>query len=340
MENLNSQPTGEQVEKVNPVVISDEKPSASETPAENKENDEEDLSEFGVPSLTEMLEAEENEEEDPTETTEKPVEKPATEVKPEEKPQEKPAEEIKEQPNQKVEILSQQQEQPKEYVPTSIDRRIMQLYTQAAVLQGQEAPTEADFVQALKDRSFQEKRQALNDWLARVNQLKGVQPQAISPDDLEIIAEAKAEEILKERELEAQRQQQEKQQEAWRQDIRDTIATHNELDENHKDFNPVITEAVTKMVQGGMLCSKAYEIVVGLSQQKKEVEEKEKAEKEKLEKQEALSGSVSASNDRQSKGEQMTWYEFDALRESDPDRYDKLNALRLKGKLTLLEDED
>lgn len=316
-----SQPTGEQVEKIDVSV-------PGEDPAQNAIVDE-DLSEFGIPPLPEGAKDEDDEEEKVLES----------EPKGEEGKQSDDSEELKNAPEKGVSVPEPSTQEPaqpqvKEYVPSSIDQRIAQLYTQATVLNGDEVPGAEVIFESLKGRSFREKEKALHYWLDTIQQLRGVtNPEPISAEDTNILVEARSAEILEQREREVER-------EVWNRDLIDTVNANKALDESSKEYDPSIAIPVSKMIDSGMKASEAYAIVTGLITQKAEKEEKKKEEEKKIAEQVALSGMVSTGSKTGSTGGKMTWDEFDSLRDSDPERYDKLNELRIAGKLELLGDED
>lgn len=263
----------------------------SVTPAV-EEDVEEDLSEYGVPPMT-------------TEEKEGEVKEPVEPEKPEEKPE-------VEAPKPTPEVA------PRE--TSGLDKRIAKIYSEVLLLQGKDAPDQAEVFAALKGLPTEERKAMLSKVLADRAILRGGRADAkveLSEEDTEALIEARVEE-----ELEAM--QEEIAAREWDEDLVKTVEAHPELNENEQAFNPQLAKAVENLAQRGMKVSEALNLLTSTKASIQGDEEREARKRSELKKQRALSGAVTATNDHAKRSKAMNWDEFDALRMTDPDRYEKL----------------
>jgi len=297
MEIEKSQDGGAQPTEEKPVVDEVVTPAVEENVDEN-----EDLSEFGVPPMP--AEGQEEEKEEPGD-------------KPEVDNQGKSDEE------KEINLPKIASPDPR---PTRLDKRLAQVYRQNLILSGEtNIPTEEDALEDLKKYSQQDKIFALNTHLAERKKLRGERPSEnnFEEEDFEAIEDAKREAIRQE-------VLEEENTKKVLGNFVDFIDQHTELipDDpenkkkfpNKKKYDPKLAKAVETLFNGGMSVDEAFETVTESISSVK-ADEKKEAE---LRKQRALSGAVGASNDSSSKEKKMTWTEFDKLRTDDPDRYERL----------------
>lgn len=270
------------------------------TPAkEDDVDDTEDMSEYGVPPM------------------------PADEEEPEEKPVTTPPEQKKDDVQEEAELPPIAPLEPR---TSGLDRRLAKVYIQNCLMAGEEnIPTEDQILADLKKYGKDEKIASLHSHLAERKRLRGEKPTAnnLEEEDIEAIRDAERESIR--HELLA-----EEHEKKVMGDFVEFLGKHTELipdnDENKKSFqdakpyDPVVAQAVETLFKNGMTIDKAYETVMSSISAVK-TDEKNEVE---INKQRLLSGAVSASNDLSKGSKKMTWAEFDALRTSDPDRYEKL----------------
>lgn len=203
---------------------------------------------------------------------------------------------------------------------SQLDKRIATLYIRNLTLSGQEAPEIDQVLTELSSGkySFEQKMHMMNLHRMQNKQLRGVDPKTRSVDDQEdqlAIREAQKDEVRQE-------VVQEEQEKAERIGFVQFMAQHPELDEEAKEFNPVLARAVERLWKGGLPIDQAFETVT--SQIEAVKAEQEKAGKVK--KQKALSGAMSASTQRseaKTDGE-YTWAEFNQLMVDDPAKWERL----------------
>jgi len=312
---------GEQPSEETKVVDENVTPAKEETVDEN-----EDLSEFGVPPIPTEEDFEEKKEAEKTETEK-------TETEKEEKVPEKDVESPEEAPVQ----------------PGRLDRRIAKLYISNRLLQGEEGdlPDLEQVALEIQKYPLEEKTKALHRLLAENKAVRsgGVKKDQaahkfpnfpwnrddsqetvdLSEEDHEAIVEAEAERKMQEMQSEISDRE-------FTEDLVKTLDAHPEINErNKKEYNPQIANAVEKLAlpygqdgPRGMRVSAAYKLVMDSIVAARGKEASEQKTDEEINKQRALSGAVSASNDSSNSSKKMTWVEFDKLRTSDPARYEKL----------------
>ena len=176
-------------------------------------------------------------------------------------------------------------------------------------------PTEEQLLADLKNHSQEDKINSLNGHLADRKRLRGERPSENNFEEEDVAAIRDAERESVRQEIMAEENEKKVMNE-----FIEFVDSHPELLPEKKEYNPRFAKAVETLFKGGMSISEAYDTVTESISTAKADEIKET----EINKQKILSGSVSASNDF-SKGEKkMNWTEFDALRTSDPDRYEKL----------------
>lgn len=214
------------------------------------------------------------------------------------------------------------QDQPR---TSRLDRRLANLYIQNQSLQGNDNLPETEAIlNALNQMDYDEKQQALKKLLKSNRALRsgGEDDQSSDPnDDFLELSEEDHEALI---EAEAERRMQEMQGEVakreWNEDLVQTVEAHPELNEETKEYDSTVAEAVANFIGKGMKASEAYKVVMDSI---KKVHEEARKSTEKR-KQKALSGVVSASNDAIETTGGFTWEELAKIQESDPERFLKL----------------
>ncbi|MFA5993361.1 MAG: hypothetical protein WC823_00205 [Parcubacteria group bacterium] len=273
-------------EETNPVV------DEVVTPA-SEESVDEDLSEYGVPPM-------------PTEEEEK-TEEPKLETPPAVNGEDKQEEEVVLPPITQPEART-----------TRLEKRIAKIYIRNLRLSGEDEdkiPSEEAIFAELKQYSIPEKAQSLKMHLRQGNEMMGKPStgNVMDEEDMEAIRDAERESIRQEIITEQHEVK-------YKEDFVAFMDSHPELDASKKEHNPKLEKAVAALLSGGMPIAEAYETVSELTTGVK-VDEHKEAE---LNKQKLLGGLVSATNDVSKGAKNMTWEEFDKLRTSDPDKYEKL----------------
>lgn len=268
-----------------------EKPAA---PAieENDDDEDEDMSEYGVPAMP--TKEEESEEESEEKSEEEAPENGATETE---------------------EELDLPAIQAPEARPTRLDTRVAQLYIRKLHMLGEEnIPTEEQLLADLKKYSKEQKIDAMHFHRLEIKKISGdTSGDELDVEDIEAIKDAERESIRQEIITEQHQIQ-------VQTEFVEFLDKHPELLKEKKEYDPRLAKAVETLWKGGMPLPEAYATVTESISSVKADEGKEAAKR----KQKLLSGSVSASNDFSKGAKAMTWTEFDKLRTSDPARYEKL----------------
>jgi hypothetical protein len=215
---------------------------------------------------------------------------------------------------------SETTERPK---ASRIDKRIATLAVKNAALAGQELDYE-EAMSIVGARTLKEKKQILKELWQQNAQFRGLYSRELSEEDLEALAEMRAEEKLAEREMAEAEAAEVSKQDGWHETLTSLITGNPALDEKSTEYNPVLAEALELMLSEngspryGVDPKAAWEKVqkaAGLA------EAKAKAEEERG-RQEALSGALSGTGQRAPEG--YTWEEVNRIQAEDPELYLRL----------------
>ncbi|MEF3692238.1 MAG: hypothetical protein V3574_04270 [Candidatus Moraniibacteriota bacterium] len=203
------------------------------------------------------------------------------------------------------------------YRPSRLDRRLANRFVRVLTLQGEEnVPSEEQILSDLKSYSKDDKISALMHYLSLEKQLRGQTPDnVLEEEDNEAIKDAEREEIRREIIQEEQTVRE-------AENFVDFMEKHPELDENTKDYDPTLADAVETLFRGGMPINKAFQTVMSKIEKVKE----EKIANEKKEKSRALSGILSGSGESTTIKDDMSWEEVQTLSEENPQLYRKMLA--------------
>ncbi len=286
--------------------------SQTETAEENIDDEIRDaIGEHNIPA-SDNTEEKTNDKEDTTD----PNEKEETVL---EKPTENAGNDI-----EQGESLESQREKPEASEPGRLEKRIAKIYINNQLLQGEEdVPDLNEVARMISGNSIKEKKEALHRLLAQNKVLRrgerddegnldDAETTELSPEDHEALIEAEAEQRLQEMQSDIDERD-------FQDDLVKTVESHPELDENSKEYNQKIGDAVEKLVLKGMKCSDAYDLVTDSINKIT----KEEEDNQEIDKQEALSGSIGSSN-TQVKSENLTWEKMEKIRESDPALFEKM----------------
>lgn len=205
---------------------------------------------------------------------------------------------------------------PPEYKPSRLDKRVANRYIRNLHLQGysiEDIPSEEEIFEKLRGASFQEKQRALESQLSLNKMLRGETNEELEDGDIEALREEEKEEIRREVLAEEETK-------ATMRNFVSFLDAHPELDEDKKEYDPVIAKAVEALFRdgNGMPVDEAYSLVV--SNINKAREAKEKAETKR--KNAALTGVMSGVGKVENDGG-IDWDYVNRISQSDPDRYIK-----------------
>lgn len=209
---------------------------------------------------------------------------------------------------------------------TRLDKRIAKLAVTNAAIAGREIDLE-DALAIVKAKSFEEKKQILQDLLSENARFRGSESREITEEDLAALAESRAEEILAQREIAEAEQAEMERQNGWHGTVADLIKENHTLDEKHKDYNPKLAKALELMLSDdgktpryGIDPRVAWEKVLtaaGLAEEKAQAE----ADKNKGR---SLSGAISGTGSKPPKVDGYTWEEIAEIERTDPARFERI----------------
>jgi hypothetical protein len=207
-----------------------------------------------------------------------------------------------------------------------LDKRIVKKALENATLAGHEL--DEDQVRAiLSAKSFEEKRSILRELLSENASLRGSENGEASEEDIEAIAEARAEQIaegkMAEREIAEAEKSEERRQTAWRDSLAEIIKNNPALDEKGSDYDPKLAEALQIILSDDGETPR-FKVDPKLAWEKVQqaagiAEENAKLAAEKN-RSKAMSGAMSGTGSKPPKGE-IDWDEVARLAQEDPEEY-------------------
>lgn len=273
-----------------------------------------DVSQIDNPSGDETKNAEEKEKlgTEPAPSDAKPESEPSPES-PEKKPE----------GDEKGSDDPKPQEETQEKI-NRLDKRIVSKALANAALTGQELDHD-EVIAILSTKSFEEKQKILKALLQQSAGLRGTDKADLTEEDIEALAEAKAEEKLAEREIEEAREAESKRQDNWHASLSSLISTNPELNEKDAKFNPVLAEALELMLSDRGNARYSVDPAEAWSKVKRAagIAEQQAKEREERDKQESFSGALSGTGQK-SPDDGYTLEEIERISQEDPELYLRL----------------
>lgn len=207
-----------------------------------------------------------------------------------------------------------------------LDKRIVKKALENAALAGHEL--DEDQVRAiLSAKSFDEKKSILRELLSENASLRGSENGEATEEDIEAIAEARAQQIaeekLAEREIAEAEKSEERRQTAWRESLAEIIKNNPALDEKGSDYDPKLAEALQIILSDDgetprfkvdpKLAWEKVKTAAGIAEENAKLETERNRSK-------AMSGAMSGTGSRPPKGE-IDWDEVARLAQDDPEEY-------------------
>ncbi|HHH12569.1 MAG TPA: hypothetical protein ENJ77_01685 [Candidatus Moranbacteria bacterium] len=212
-----------------------------------------------------------------------------------------------------------------------LDRRLTSLAMTNAALNGIDIDRQ-DLDRRISSLTFDEKKELLQELLADNRQLRGQSEEEVSEEDIEALAEAKAEEMLIEQELAEAEREQVRAAERWHENLAELIRQNPQLDESSDQYDATLAQALELAILDGADAegnplpryhiepTAAFEALLK-ARDKKQAEAQKQAAKNRTR---ALSGAVSGATSGAGATGSLTWEDMEEIRRNDPDRYEKM----------------
>ena len=210
-----------------------------------------------------------------------------------------------------------------------LDKRIVNIALKNAALYGTDVDAQA-LQERVKGLPFDQKKQVLEELLEDNRQLRGSEEP--TEEDVEALAEAKAEEMLIEQELAEAEAAQAHAQEAWHETLGKLISEHPELDESSDKYDAILAQTLELAVLDGTDADgnpvprysvDPQKVFAAILKARTKAQE-ENARQTQKNRTRALSGAVSGATSGAGSTGTLTWEDMEDIRRNDPERYEKM----------------